>query len=281
MKTFDTAGLAASWWGFVDPTTQRFLGAATTLANGADSSAVELKGLFSQDINPPALRTVATKGNNGFISEFIFPAEGGPQGTIQLGQFDANFYALTQGNKIYSLDNDHELVMIQPTVFDLKRLCLIFNANANAQDVGYAGNPGFIVDIYPNVRLMPTGGSGMRSAQDSNFTWRAVANAFDKFPWGESLSNSNQGTLGACGFRFFSPYPICMHAHKGDGSDVAFTLSKTPASADADKLGIWNNSASKLAYTSGFTASAKVVTLASAPSAAYNTTVMYEYDLNG
>lgn len=278
-KNYTSAGLYNAWFGFLDDAGYFNGSSATSLANGSDSGMIEIDGIDSAEINPQAPRIVTATGNDGAIGTFIFPPDSNPQGQLTLGAFNSNLYALPQSNKVYAEGADWEFTMIQPSVFNMKNCCVVLNSQAQSRDSGTVGLAGYMVEIYPRCQLIPSGGSGLRNAQASNFTHSIIANRFDAYPWGTALSASNEGTTGAVGFRFYSPYPVTMHAYKSDNSTVTFTVDKTPAAANADKFGMWRT-AVKQVYTTNFTlvAATKTITLVAAGAAGVKNVALYQYD---
>jgi hypothetical protein len=278
-KNYTAAGLYSAFYGFLD-SAGYFNGAtATTLANGADSGAVYVDGIDAFELNPQAPRIVTVPGNNGAISTYLFPADSNPQGSLTVGTFNSNLYALPQSNKVYAEGADWEFVTIQPAVWDFRNIAIVVNTQAQSRDSGTVGLAGYMVEIYPRCQLIPSGGSARQNAQASNFTHSVIANQFDTYPWGKALSNTNEGTTGAVGIRFYSPYPVTMHAFKSDASATTFTTDYTPAAANADKFGIWKAGV-KFAYTTNFTlvAATKTITLAAAGTAGDKHICLYQYD---
>jgi len=257
------------------------LGAATSLANAADSAMVTIDGPQNLSLQPADFRLVPVSGNDGSLGTFIFPPEASPQGTLALGTFNAALAAKSLGNLLYA-DGNRDWAPIGPSDYDFKSMMLVVNSRAQSRDLASLGNPGFIVQIYPNVQLVPRFASQMANAAAAEWTHQVIANPSSKLPDGRALALADQGTRQAVGFQAYSPNLWTYHTFRKDGIDTTFTLAHLPVTADGSATRAANQGV-LAAYTSAYTVSTStgVVTLAAVGTAGDYFTIGYEYSATG
>lgn len=274
------AGLQILDWGYRN-SSGYVIGAAATLANGSDSAMVNADGADILSLQPADYRIVAVPGDDANVGTFIFPPDSSPQGSLELGTFNSALAVAGQGTKIWT-DGDYEMVTIGPKEFSINALVLIANSRAQSRDSGAVGNPIYLVQIWPNVQAVPRFANGIQNATGMKWTHQLIANPSSKLPDGRALSLANQGATQAVGLQFASPYPVAMHTHISDGSDLTFTLGHVPVAANGTKVKATRNGTA-LVYTTDYTVSAVtgVVTLVAAGTAGDIVVVTYQYSPTG
>jgi len=275
IEQFTSAGVETAYWARNNSAGYP-AGATGSLANGSDASMQRLLGIDSINVAVQQPRKVTVTGDDGPQSIFFFEAAELPSGDLVLGVLDVNFIAQAQGTKVYA-DGDFDMITLQPDLPTYNNMTFITNSQAKSRMSGSSGQAGYMTKIYPKVQAIPLGDAGLSNAAGTTFTHALIANKSDKKPWGASFSLTNDGTIAAPIMGpFYSEGRVCMHTHISDASDLAFTLANTPLAANANKVKAWRNGTA-LAYTTDFSVSGAVLTLAAAGSAGDVVVARYEY----
>jgi hypothetical protein len=271
---FNSAGLERVYWA-VNSSAGYPYGVTGSIANGADAGMGRIIGAqnFNLPLQPP--RQVSIPGDDSVQAIYFFQPETLPNGDMVLGNIDLNLWAKSQGIKNYT-DGDWDAVVGQPDSPTFSQLTLITNSQAKSAASGSVGNAGWFVKVYPRVQLVPIGDQGQTAAGATNFTHQMIANVTDKLPWGTSFSVANNGTTRGASYMFYSENRVSLHTHVADASDVAFTLSYTPAAATANKIKVYRNG-TLLTITTDWTVSGSTVTLQAAGSAGDVVVCRYEH----
>lgn len=279
---FDTVGLHSAWMGFKDSNNVYGIGSGLTLAQGADAGSLLLDLADSLALQEAEPRFVSTKGDDGSGHVFILPPEENPRGSLAVGAFNANLYALSRNMNVYS-DGDWEVTLIQPTNFLLKNMYLITNHLAKSWDSGSTGAAGYMVQILFDVQVYGRGPAQLANAQASPFEFSLVSNPNGYWPHGRAISVANEGDTGALGVRFYSPYPVTLHTFVQNNSDISFNLDKTPAEDAANKLRFFDNGTELTWVTSTpsgateFEVTDQAVALGAAGTAGHYVVGLYQY----
>jgi hypothetical protein len=277
IEQFSSAGIDRAYWAR-NNSNGYAMGTTGTLANGADASFSQLVGVQSFGVTLQEPRKVNIEGDDGVQSVFFFESAELPSGDLVLGVFDVNFYAQTQGTRVYA-DGDFDVILGQPGAATYNQISIITNSKGQSKMAGSSGQAGWMVKMYPKVQVVPKGDAGLTSAGATNFTHALIVNKSDKMWWGESFTVANHGTTEAAVFGpLSSEYRVCGHTHVSDAADLTFTLTYLPAAANGNKVKVRRNGTA-LAYTTDYTvnASTGVVTLVAAGTAGDIVTVRYEH----
>lgn len=275
VEQFNSAGIERVLWAMNSAAGYPY-GTAGSIANGGDAGMGRLIG--TQNINLPLQppRQVPISGDDGPIAMYFFAPETLPSGDLVLANIDLNLWAKSQGINVYA-DGDWDVTIGQPDNPTFNQLNLITTAQAKSAMSGSVGNAGWMTTFYPRVQIVPIGVQSQSNAAASNFSHQLIANRFDRLPWGSTLSVANQGTTGGAQYGpFYSENRVALHTHVSDASDVAFTLTYTPAAATAAKIKVYRNG-TLLTITTDWSVSGSTITLVAAGSAGDVVVCRYEY----
>lgn len=241
ISTFTSAGIDRVLWARNNANGIP-MGAAGTLANGADAAMSRLKGIQNFNVALQQPRRVNIPGDDGVQAQFLFEADTLPSGDMVLGVFNAALVAAAQGSKTYT-DGDFSGFVLQPGSPTYNQLTIMTISQAKSSDSGSGGEAGFLVMIFPKVQIVPLGATGLANAAGTNFTHALTITKSSKLPWGLAFSVANHGTTEAAGYGFFSENRVMLHTHVGDNTDDAMTLSETPAADNGNKVKDWQTNA--------------------------------------
>ncbi len=271
---YNSAGLSRVYWA-ANNTAGYPAGAAGSIANGSDASMAWLVGAENFNLPVQAPRVVNVLGDNDVQATYYFNPAQAPSGNLVLANIDLTFFAKAVETKVYA-DGVYSGVVIQPSLPIFNNMTFVINSDAKSAQSGSVGNAGFRVGIYNRVQVVPIGDQGRQDSAAASFTHQLVANKSDKLPWGLAYSDANHGTTRGSGYEFFSPYPICLHTHVSNASDVDIVLTYEPAGTTAAEIQVWRNG-TLLTITSDWTVSGSTITLAAAGTAGDVVVVRYQH----
>ena len=283
VKKLTAAGAHHVFYGVIGPSGY-LLGGTTTAPVAGDQDGnpmLELIGVKDFPFTPTDPQRVTVTGNDRPLSQFIFQPTEFPQDNLVFGAADLTFNALAQSTKVRDL-GAFSLSAVQPSDADWPDLFMLVGSKAKTQTAGAKNLSIWHYLLIPRVQVVPKGRSGFNEQGDAQFQYAMNANPFDVHPWGEALSETNEGTTETIAFDFTAPYRVHMHRFTGDGSQVTFNLDYTPAAEDGDHVLVWVDGTLQ-DYTTDYTvsASAKALTFeaGSTPADGAKIVVLYCYTL--
>ena len=275
VSQFATAGIDSLYWG-VNDANGYVKGTTGSVAQNAIAGLGRLLGAQSLGLQIQEPQQVTILGDDGPICSFFFAPNQLPSGQLELGVIDLTMAMKAQGTNVYA-DGIYDVPVFQPKDFNFASLTLLIASQAQAEESGNAGNPGFAVSVYPKITLVPKGPQGYGSAAETKFTHAIVANRSAVWPWGKAQTAANEGTTeSAVWGPVFAENRIMLDTFVLNGTDKTFTLTQTPAADDADHVRIWLNG-TELTYTTDFANTGTALTLVAAHTAADIGVVRYEY----
>lgn len=230
MAEFDAVRTSYLQYGFLD--NEGYLtGAATSLANGADSAMARLRGFRSLPLQPAAPVRVSQNYDGGVGNSYTFPSRELPNGDLVMGVWNPAFAALAQGTLQHTIGGV-DVGVLQPDDPNFAPMVLIASTDAKRTDSGSVGNKGYMTVIYPKVEAVPTGVLGLNENDTpADFGYGLVATKTDVMHTGLVVSDTNFGTTGTPIFGpFWTEGILTCHAFNGDNSEDEITLDYTPIS---------------------------------------------------
>lgn len=258
----DTAGYAA--------------GSSATLANGATSGSMRLKGVHQVGVTLPQTRDIAIEADNTNLGSIKIPGNANATGQLLTRIKDPTFTTKAQGLLINTVGNtDFTIAGVPCPTF--APMVIIVNAPAINQTTGSVGVPGFEVTIYNNCQVAPREVTQISDAQVHEYTHDLLAGYADRAAWGPSITNVLYNANRAIQHGpFFSLYPMTLQAFRGDAAVTTTTLDETPAGYDASNIMVWEDGIIK-AYTTYYTGATNIITYAAAPTAGKKVQILYKF----
>lgn len=253
------------------------LAAAPTAGDSAGSGMGRLDGVRTADLAIQEPEAVSQGGDDGVLGIEIFEPDQLPAFTIETGSDDQEFAALCQSTKVHDI-GDISIGVLQPNEPNYIDMCLLGVQRAKSRAAGSTGVRHWRGVLIPRATIIPLGPSGLNARQFSNYRYRVTANIADRYPWGLSLSDTNNGTTGAPILPMTAEHRLHLHRFTGDGTADDFVLAYTPASAA--KVHVYVDGVLKT-LTTDYTVdtATKTVTFAAGkiPAAAAKIVIFYEH----
>lgn len=232
-----------------------------------------LRGAQTIPVNTPDSQVVTVMGDDGPMTTFDFGPDGLPTGVFEQAVRDPVFDALVQGSKVRTVG---DLVMNarQPVGTTQPDICLLVMRRAKSWDAGERGSSAWEGYFIPKANVRPLG-PNVQQRTDSAYRYSFNASMSDRYPFGATFTEAEDGTTSAPVIDVSGDYPIHLVPYQGDGSETVFNLAYTPVSAA--KVYIYVDGV-KQVLTTDYTISGKVVTFLSAPADASRILAMYEVE---
>lgn len=281
IKQFTSAGADILYYGARDGNGYLIGGTATApTAGDADGNPMlKAEGVknFPHAITEPDVINIT--GDDGIISQYLFEPVELPNFVVDLSTYNLTLDALVQTTTVYSV-GDSDIGVIQPTIPTYQDMILILQAQGKSRASASSNASLWHTLIVPNCQMAALGRDNWQERAASMNRYRVTTNSVTQFPWGEALSEVNNGCLEAAAFYITSENRIHMHRFTGNASQVQFNLDYTPAEESSDKCHVYVDGAEET-YTTDYTIDAtnKTLDFATGSTPGNNTKIViwYEY----
>ncbi len=269
IKQFNSVGLDSIWGGLVDASGS-FIGAGSSLANGADSGGFSILGPQSADITVPDMERVNVLGADGKLASYLFESDTETGFEFTAGGIDLDMAMASQGRAVQTVNN-WEIAVLRPALRSPQTMWWVINSRAKSMTSGSTNNPGFIVD-YVKLEISYLGSTGRSNKTPHAHRFSAVVLQSTVYPWGATVT----GGAGDA-FTHWSANRVRLHAFRGDNTDVTLTLPGT-LFEPTDRVNVFHDGTLQT-YTTDYTISGQVITweTGSKLTAAELGVIAYEY----
>lgn len=279
LKKFTAAGADIVFYGTRDSTGYLQGGTASAPSNGdADGSPMlRMEGVKTWPHTVTEPETVTVTGDDGLLSQYQFEPIEFPSFVVEFGTRDLTLEALAQSTSTYDI-GDSTVGIVQPVEPTYPDMIFIVQSQAKSRASGSKNAASWETLLIPNAQMVPLSRDSFAERSAGTIRYRVTTNASDTFPWGEALTEGNQGCTEAAAFVITSENRIHMHRYSGDGATAAFNLDYTPVENSSDKIHVYVDGTVQV-YTTDYTVSGTVVTFAtgSIPAAGEKIIVWFEY----
>lgn len=257
----------------------------SALANAASSGMGLLLGVENINIPMPAARSIAVPGDNGLKATVMLAPNTPASGNVATTIIDPLF-STAPVSLLVDTQDTLDLALMGVPCPEFKSCTLINNAPGGSATSGAVGNPGYLVEIYPNVQFYPRGNDNAQDGTTQQFMTDMQLSMADRYPWGVKPTIALNG---ATQFQkiapFFSPAPMTIDTIVGDGIITTFVLNEIPYAANGTAVRVIANAsgvATPLVYGAGagkytVVASTKTITFGTALTSGTVYTVFYQY----
>lgn len=202
----------------------------TLVAGAAGVSARKIIGVKTSDIQLVQPDTVPVTGDDTTLGQFIFAPSGTPAFTLQAGVSDLTLESYSQGTSVVN-KGTHSFSGLQPTDPVYPDWGLFFMREAKSQASGSVGTSMW-EGMYLVGQMVPGGATPISEREAAAQQFRINGTIFDRYIWGETFRNDEEGTEGFGLSRVTADNRIWCHVFKGDGATTVFgPLAYTPVSS--------------------------------------------------
>lgn len=266
------AGVQQAWLMFYDANGDPSGDTTTALSNGQIRGSYRFRGIQSMPTGVLEAEAVTVLGDDTSLGSLLFSSDAPREFLINFGQGDLDLEGLLQNTPVENIAGGKQGQIDTPGT--LATCALIVQSRAVKQNPGVAGQAAWTGWLYPFVQIQPLNREEFSGRTAGVIRYKGVAqNAFNN-PWGTTIVDKQGAASSAYAKTLDYSYPVTMDAFRGNGVLDAFTLARTPilaASTDAfvDKV--------QIATLSINTPTARLMTLASAPTNTRPGIVLYQY----
>lgn len=275
VKQMIAAGFERAYWGLLDTTGILTGQAATAPAAGLTTGSPmgKMLGVKTSDVTIPEPEVTTVTGDDQPLGSFIFGSTANPTFNIEVGVRDLTFEAATQETKVMAI-GDIDIGVLQPTDPTFPDVFLNFMRRAKSKVVGSDGVSGWEGLFIPKANVIPLGSAAYTERAAASYRYRVIANPCDKFPWGTTVSDTDNGTTGGALFPWSAENRLHVQRFTGDNTEDAFVLAYTPVTLA--KCHIYVNG-TKVTTGVALDVSTKTLTWTVPPGASAKIVVLYEH----
>lgn len=228
---FIQAGVDLGFWAYIDADGY-LIGSTSTAPSAGDrtgSPMLRVTGLQTVTNDIPTPESVPVNGDNRTLGAFVFPGEGATSFQIAKGAFDQLLTGKMQGTTPVALGTSSiTLGHVNPAPIEYPDGAWIFQSDAKKID-GTTGS-GWAGWIVPFTSSAPGGRESFETRAAANDRVTVVCNQSAFIPTGMSMFPATDGAETVDARDFSGLYPLTMHRHTGNGTEVTFNTAYRPVS---------------------------------------------------
>lgn len=267
------AGFDHCFYGLLDSSGNLKGNSVAGASNGTIQGMLRLEGARTIPLGIPEDEVTSVTGDNRPLVSFSFPGADLPSGILEMATRNLDFEAIAQGTSTETIGGivKGALAPSNPAKPDV---VWMFQRRSKKWQDGARGVGAWEAIVALRTNVTPLG-SAITERQFDAIRYSINLSAGDRSPWGASFTEAVQGYTYTPIETLEADNPLHMMGGYGNASQTLFTLDYTPAAAT--KVYVYVNGI-RLAYTTGYTVSGKVITLTAAPANGVHIGVIYECD---
>lgn len=238
-RVYIAGGIVRAEIGFYDDD-GLFCAGARDLDEGEDAGMIQWVGVKQIDYTAPERVRETQTGDDRRLGTLTFePAENAVLG-IQMGAQDMDREADFTNTNVYD-DDQMAFVTIDPIIDTEPLVSLITHGQAKREEFGAPPQKGWEVNIFNAGEISVGGPDSITERTLRNYDYSMNAEQTFRYPWMETFTKENQGTLGGAGGRTTLRNWLTLHAFRGDDTATSFTLDYLPlGDEDSDFIRLYS-----------------------------------------